>query len=104
MTKSSSPGVAGIHALVGEPLRALATIGFTLNHALAVRRMRVAYRGPEGVRTTLEVGSARLDRLDIPVEPGWVRCVLVGPFPEGIVESLTLEFQAAPCERPLLAA
>jgi hypothetical protein len=87
--------VAGIRALVGEPVRALATTGFTLERGLGIRRARLAYRAPAGAHTTLELDPTRLRRIDIPVEPGWVRHVHAGPCPQGTVESLELELEAA---------
>lgn len=97
-------GVAGVRALVGEPLRTLATRGFTLNREFMVRRARVAYLTPRGARAVMELDPARLRRRDIPIEPAWVRCIHAGPCPEGTVESLTLELETTRARQPPLAA
>lgn len=96
--------VAGVRALAGEPVRALATTGFTLEREHAVRRAHVAYLTPRGTRAAVELDPARLRRLDIPVEPAWVRVVYVGPFVEGTIESLELALEPARSPaRPLAA-
>ncbi len=96
--------VAGISALVGQPLRALATTGLTLDRDFTVSRARVAYTTPRGSHAVMELDPARLLRLDTPVEPGWVRCLHTGPCAAGTVESLTLEVEPARARRSSLVA